>query len=635
MSKISLFSAEKLFDYTIYDRNQMGFRASLYHLNETEEHENFLRQPLERYFYLEEPDLVISVFAESTIPTPISWKADVQKLLDSIQPLAEVPFEKKELPDFRYNSNSCVIIISIANYNHSAIPEVFNYAICVGNGYSALNQSFITSNFGLQVALNVLRPKKIAEITSMIMKSVPVTSKKQSLYATDIIHFGMDPFLEIVRGIGGFQDNLTLRDSFVSGSDSLSVIFEGSIDKLKKQIETISLAYESKLYRLHFPWVDHFREVKSEQMTKDLENDLKSRFINGTSIDSFVSFKRPIDFERYIDSIRIVSSHYSLNIEIENFPQCLQDIEPNSGIDPKVFFDHFEFVVGDSWGAKPLRRSFRPNITSLIEKNGLKYYTLDSKWFLISEDFVSEINRRYDDLIKLSEVKDEKYFGFVPHIIGEKEEEYNKRYFSSLKKDSLQAAVFDRNSVPFHNSPKRSKTPRKKTAIKSSDNNSTIEVCDILTGSMDFVHIKRSNKSSSLSHLFKQGENSAHLLKHDKRYLDRINSKYNEIKDDCKTPIAWLHAPKSAIPATKEAGVVFGIIVDKEIESFLDYDIPIFSKMTAIKTIEQIQSFGFRWRIYFIGSVSPQAVLTRYNDIKDDLNATEAEVQKYAKRKKA
>lgn len=108
---------------------------------------------------------------------------------------------------------------------------------------------------------------------------------------------------------------------------------------------------------------------------------------------------------------------------------------------------------------------------------------------------------------------------------------------------------------------------------------SKIEVCDILTQKKEFIHIKKSDGSSSLSHLFAQGFVSAELFVQDKEFRKMVrdkllNSPYDQLFTEERPPI-------------DQYSVVYGIVTTSKKK----LSIPFFSKIN-LKIIKRVGGFN-------------------------------------------
>ena len=95
---------------------------------------------------------------------------------------------------------------------------------------------------------------------------------------------------------------------------------------------------------------------------------------------------------------------------------------------------------------------------------------------------------------------------------------------------------------------------------------SSIEYCDLVKDAVDLIHVKRGTASSSLSHLFAQGEVSAELFSSDSKFRAALN---NKLPDQLKIDDV------NERPNTGKYKVVYAIVSEKPGELTL----PFFSKV--------------------------------------------------------
>ncbi|MFC2104779.1 DUF6119 family protein, partial [Bacteroidota bacterium] len=129
-----------------------------------------------------------------------------------------------------------------------------------------------------------------------------------------------------------------------------------------------------------------------------------------------------------------------------------------------------------------------------------------------------------------------------------------------------------------------------KDLIRSDLSRSGIEVCDVLTDTMEFIHVKFRRSSATLSHLFAQGRISAYALRRDKTYRKNLRTKLNQIGLNRElVPIESRHVEAHNYTIT------FALI-EKKKRSFVE-SLPFFSLLNFRLTAEDLLLLGYNVKV--------------------------------------
>lgn len=187
------------------------------------------------------------------------------------------------------------------------------------------------------------------------------------------------------------------------------------------------------------------------------------------------------------------------------------------------------------------------SIYAEITWNGCTYMLRNGVWYKVADTFVDSIN---DALSRIPH-----YTITLPEFDHNDERHYNMFVASAISDIEL----LDRDTVTF------------------GGRYSKIEVCDLISASIDLIHVKKYTSSQTLSHLFYQGLVSAETLKKSAEFRRLFNDK---LPQGMK-----LSDPDIEIPQDYYQ-VVYAIYSDK----LLPLELPFFSKITLkmrIKISEQ------------------------------------------------
>ena len=129
-----------------------------------------------------------------------------------------------------------------------------------------------------------------------------------------------------------------------------------------------------------------------------------------------------------------------------------------------------------------------------------------------------------------------------------------------------------------------------KKLIKSNRTTSSIELCDLLTASGQFVHVKhRKGGSAGLSHLFAQGSVAAEIVLGDKAFRKAARTVLKRI-DSAARDLVPLDNPNST-----DYEVVFLILGDSNDK--VKENLPFFSKVNLSRAYEGLTQRGFSVKI--------------------------------------
>ena len=121
---------------------------------------------------------------------------------------------------------------------------------------------------------------------------------------------------------------------------------------------------------------------------------------------------------------------------------------------------------------------------------------------------------------------------------------------------------------------------------------SQIEVCDLLSTSNRFIHVKRYSGSQTLSHLFSQGLVSAEAFSQDKKFRRDFNARLPESHkltnaDEAPSPSEWT--------------ITYAIVT----KSSGSLELPFFSKVTLRNAVRLLNSMSFHVEVVPILDVNP------------------------------
>lgn len=429
------------------------------------------------------------------------------------------------------------------------------FAISFGNAGTWLVRENLVSRFGLVTALN-----KCSKIFSVKKSSIGTSlsnMKEDATKGQDINEFSFDVDLDLLRSVTVIPNEYDLSIGKITGDDYLSFTTEYTYDELNQLLCECLTEYEKDSYKVKYGFVDNIIEAKKDDPNRDSVNQIvlkalseKDEGVIWFAPTDIVEWDRITGFSLYqgrltesnresklydVDDLNLdtVSKYISSKgIEVER----IEDLRKH-----KVLVNRDESVVDETW------RLFDCMYAS-VKMSNAQYVINNGKMYIVNQEFYTDYESQYRNLDILPS---------LPKIKGNQSEaEYNEE----ICKTTNQLILLDKNLI------------REKRRI--------FEVCDIYdTSNNTFIHVKKYGSSSVLSHLFAQANVSSILFK-DSFFNNKICEKINEVE-----PTIDISSLNS-----EDCSVVLAITTKKPIPEDLYVNIPFFSKINAVTTINYIKN---------------------------------------------
>lgn len=407
-------------------------------------------------------------------PKPPTWLADIKAAFDGMPALS--------------NKTSCAVVV----FEH--VERIFVTAFA--HGWQYLDDTKIESDFGLKVAINSLDDSKVKRIDSSHLGEA-IKGVSQSAFQRDIQAFGVDEALDLVRRISGRVDGDDFASS-VSGATGLKITREMEfLDLPETAEEALSRSKSNNYKNTGFYIIDKVRPILDKLVLESLDQKavdaIKAGMDNfelsmpGWSEDDVVhyGFYGPGLKGRFADLLMstyrdaLGSKLNTLNVETIRKHGIVAEFNNDAGVTKR-------------WSVK------KALVGSVVDAGGL-YAISEGEWYRLDQQFKADVDAGFSILQedwpasetplmivkKLSE--NGKKTGF------ESELSYNARCAQAYGQILLDQEIIMVPAIPY----------------------GKFEACDLLDISgKRLIHVKKSSRQSSvLSHFFKQGSNSARILK--------------------------------------------------------------------------------------------------------------------------
>ena len=422
---------------------------------------------------------------------------------------------------------SAVFVVPVSVHDAERI-----FALAFGYGYSLIEKSAIEERFGLKTALNLADANSLRKVSRTTVAGNALKSNEQLPRRSSIGEFSLDIERDLLDGVTVSVDD-DLFSGNINGSDSFSFSAEVNTGNVVDLLEMIYGTYCSEAYKASFEWVDRITCVRSPKIIEQL-NAVALECVNSGSPDIWMAVPAVVEWEK-VSGFRIAGDqnlHQDILIEkvIGAIPGELTEFSQLKRRRIKMLgIEDMQEV--DSWSSDQC-------LFGEVSYRGSQYCLNGGKWYLIDKDFAKRINDSYDRAT-VSDVQ-------FPECGGKmKESDYNKLLAES---GAGSMALMDAKNISY------------------GGGKSKVELCDVLTDTGCFIHVKHYSGSSVLSHLFNQGLVSAELMT-EPEFRVMANKKLTESFPEFGMDLI----------NGKVEEVIFGVITKDEAEK---PNIPFFSKVT-------------------------------------------------------
>jgi len=382
------------------------------------------------------------------------------------------------------------------------------FAITFGYGRSLLNPDTIEPAFGLKVCLNRIDPSRIRSMDTKTYEDVVVAKKTQVSKNSNVPTFGIDISTDILRAVTGIPRDTEFARA-LSGADALVVNRPLNPTDLITYCGDLLAAFSESTYKESFSWIDDLAPTE-KSIAVQLDAMMLTQLQNRDTSTTYLAVPDVIEWED-IDAFQIAGAR-DIDYDDLDLNRYLGDLGADVAMLSLDLLKRRAVRVRYSrTGETASKWKLYQCIVSEQQMSDRLYVLLEGRWFSVSEDLSHQVNAYCDSLPSSA-------FQFPPAKNGESEPVYNKRLRDEFPEQLLWLDT---------------------RVERPGGASSSIEVCDILTMSGEFVHIKRKSASSTLSHLFAQGSVSAEAFIRDGVLRDKIRTEI-ETRPDLVQREKWL-----------------------------------------------------------------------------------------------
>lgn len=426
------------------------------------------------------------------------------------------------------------------------------FAVTWGQGRHLVESDNLVQDFGLKVVLNTVAPDQLKSVDAKTIDETTVHTRRDVSRDSSFAAFGLDPIRDLLRAVTGTPQDPTLAHR-LTGSDALGIHTREQIPDLPDLVDRLLEAYESDAYKENFDFIDYLRPERSHSRKLELD---------GALVEALQT--------REIDDVHLAAPETLDWLDIEGFQYRTKFDSNRLDADPRIsayldLYDGVEISFEDLKGDRlmSVRASdsgisndwqIYKSLVYQVELDEFLYVLSAGEWFRVDKDYRSQVEAEVELLSKVTDLPDAD--------LETDEDTYNKK-----AAEALGALCLDKHLI-YDGGPDK------------------MEVCDILTSDGRFIHVKLRGSSSTLSHLFTQGTNTAErLLALDGDFRQKARTMITDLDSDYADVIP-LDRPKN--PADYE--MTFAVITRSKRKTPLT--LPFFSVISLRAAAQRLGAFG-------------------------------------------
>jgi uncharacterized protein (TIGR04141 family) len=427
----------------------------------------------------------------------------------------------------------------------------------------AIDEAQIVRRFGMKVTLNVVHPERIRSVDREEFDTIQRKTRSQTSVSSNIDSFGLNIQRDLVRSVTGQPEDATFA-AHVTGADNLIMNVAVTFEQLGDKCAQTLAHFSTNRYRNRYAWIDNFNRISDPVKIFELDSKLMDELRTGVPENAFLTPPDTLDTQEHRGFLyprERKGSDLHPDLRIEELLSLLEDELATMDVTDLKRWKIRDFTISDE---TPSRQFSVYDAIIYEAAQDIKLYVLSfGEWFEIAQDHVAKVDRQ------VAQIPDHLELALIDARTGETEGVYNRRAADASNGD---LALLDADPVQY------------------GGGRSSIEICDLLSLRRIFVHVKAKTKSSTLSHLFAQGLNSAQAFR-DARFRQ----------------LAVAHCPAShhAIfggePRPSDFTITYAIIT--KAAGDLRNALPFFSKQSLANVGEMLGNVSFQVRLKKISVV--------------------------------
>jgi uncharacterized protein (TIGR04141 family) len=418
------------------------------------------------------------------------------------------------------------------------------FALTFGHGRLFLADECWEERFGLKIALNSIGGK-IRNVDKQTLDSLGGHARIQSSRDARVMEFGVDVEQDLLRGLTGRPDNEEIG-SRVTGADALRTTAKVDLNTLPKLLKRLLDKSQEATYKRDFPWIDHVREIVSESLINDLDEELAKRLDDDKTEGISLAVPVIVDWND-ISAFR----YHGIGDRLDHVELSLADaldlLREDRDRFQKEDLRRCRVSAIDADGTQQHEWTLYKCLHGEITIAGATYVLSAGRWFRVHKGFAKEVDDAFQAVPRFAIP--------LPSYADDSEREYCQR----VADGNNGWVLMDRRTVRY------------------GGGKSQVEFCDLFGPAEKLLlHVKRYAGSSPLSHLFAQALVSGETFRVEPQFRAALNA---------LLPAA--HRIASPQDAPEGYGIVLGIAKPTELT------LPFFAKVALRHTVKRLNGFGY------------------------------------------
>lgn len=397
----------------------------------------------------------------------------------------------RRLADLRNASTSAALLFEASGRQFIA---------CFGYGRSMVNLELCEPDFGLKVVVNSIKPNRLKSVDARGFEEITRHAKLDVSRESALSAFEIDIERDVVRSLTGSPEDEGLAKR-LSGADALGLNTKRQLPELPRLCRELLDAYRSTRYRERgFEFIDHLRRVTNKAETAELDENLVEALSEGGDAldDLHLAIPEAIDWLA-VQGVRFTGERKGTELHTDPSISAYLRLRAGKEIDLTRVKRRDQVLAIGAETEEPIGHwSIYRCIVYETRREGRRYVLSAGDWFWVAEDYAEKVTEYVAALPQLElELPD------CPP--GSREGAYNVAAADAAGCLCLDGE-FVTQAVP-----------------------DPVEICDPLSPDRQLIHVKKRGASSTLSHLFNQGVNSAEWLREDAAFRAEAREKASEI----------------------------------------------------------------------------------------------------------
>ena len=448
-------------------------------------------------------------------------------------------------------------------------------AFAFGLGQELLERDRLEGGFGLRVCLNLAYPRgealdaptlppRLKTINAKTIEEATDETRRRASRSVPLENFGLDVRRDLMAGVAAYPADSREWGKVVQGATpfrhSRALEFQEIGDHARRLVEV----WSRDDFRDRFSFIEHIRPIDDERV-----NVLESIVLHLLASEDHGGFDLvpPEDLgSENVAGFKLpeeAGTFYNPELNLADYLKYVG----NSRLDIERLIDDRIRAV-DSRGQVLGRAPVFDFLTGQVVHDGRTYVLAQGLFYEVDEDFLNELTADIQTLPR--------YAGSLPPWrLGGPEAAYNE------------TAARSRDLLPLDT-----------RTLRPAGRTSGVKVCDLLSRDGALLHVAKKSRSSTLSHLFRQGLVSAELLVRDASFRHQLVELVDDVEqrraaDDeaFATGFKSLFSAAGATPGRHE--IVFVIIGDWKGQAS-PLSLPFFSQVNLRQRAEDLRAIGFR-----------------------------------------